>query len=402
MSEPLLPPIAMLAELTHRCPLQCPYCSNPTELTKANRELDTQTWLDLFQQAADLGVLQIHLSGGEPTLRRDLETMVANLSRRGVYTNLITAGVGIAEGRIEALAQAGLDHVQVSFQGARAATTEHIGNHRGSHEKKLETARRVRAAGLPLTINAPVHRHNIEEVPEFIELALSLDAERLEIANVQYSGWALVNRNALMPDHAAVERQTDIVQAARERLTGILNIDFVTPDYFAIYPKPCMGGWARDALVVAPDGTVLPCHAASTIPSLRFERFGTLSLAEIWVSSPAFNAFRGTDWMKDPCRSCERREIDWGGCRCQAMAIAGDPATVDPACVKSPIHARMGRLVDDARAAAVREDNDTTGKPFIYRRIAPAMQEISSAEQTRKASAECEGLRSGACGSRSE
>jgi pyrroloquinoline quinone biosynthesis protein E len=185
MSEPLLPPIGMLAELTHRCPLQCPYCSNPTELLKANRELDTQAWIDLFNQAADLGVLQVHLSGGEPTLRRDLEQFVAALSARGVYTNLITAGVGIAEGRIRALAEAGLDHVQLSIQGARPETTERIGHYRGGHEKKLDTARRVREAGLPLTINAPIHRHNIEQVPEFIELALSLGAERLEIANVQ-------------------------------------------------------------------------------------------------------------------------------------------------------------------------------------------------------------------------
>ena len=226
----------------------------------------------------------------------------AGLSARGVYTNLITAGVGIAEGRIEAFAEAGLDHLQLSFQGARPATTDRIGNHRGSHEKKLETARRARAAGLPLTINAPIHRHNIEEVPEFIELALSLGAERLEIANVQYSGWALVNRDALMPDRAAVERQADIVEAASERLAGIMNIDFVPPDYFATYPKPCMGGWARDAFMVAPDGTVLPCHAAQTIPSLRFERFGPRTLAEIWADSPAFNAFRGTDWMQEPCR----------------------------------------------------------------------------------------------------
>ena len=218
-------------------------------------------------------MLQVHLSGGEPTLRRDLEQLMAGLSARGVYTNLITAGVGIAEGRIEAFAEAGLDHLQLSFQGARPATTDRIGNHRGSHEKKLETARRARAAGLPLTINAPIHRHNIEEVPEFIELALSLGAERLEIANVQYAGWALANRDALMPDRAAVDRQAEIVEAARERLTGIMNIDFVTPDYFAIYPKPCMGGWARDAFMVAPDGTVLPCHAAQTIPSLQFRAF---------------------------------------------------------------------------------------------------------------------------------
>jgi pyrroloquinoline quinone biosynthesis protein E len=363
----------MLAEITHRCPLQCPYCSNPVELLKANRELDTNTWLDLFDQAADLGVLQVHLSGGEPTLRRDLEQLIAGLAARGVYTNLITAGVGIAEGRIEAFAEAGLDHLQLSFQGARAETTDRIGNHRGSHEKKLETARRARAAGLPLTINAPIHRHNIEEVPEFIELALSLRAERLEIANVQYAGWALTNRDALMPDRETVDRQAEIVEAARERLTGIMNIDFVTPDYFATYPKPCMGGWARDAFMVAPDGAVLPCHAARTIPSLTFERFGDRTLAEIWNDSPAFNAFRGTDWMQEPCRSCERREIDWGGCRCQAMAIAGDAAATDPACVKSPIHARMAALIDEARRAAEGAPADV---PFVFRRIGTVVEPV--------------------------
>lgn len=361
MTQAILPPIGMLAELTHRCPLQCAYCSNPVELLKANREMATEAWLALFDQAADLGVLQIHLSGGEPTLRPDLEVLVQRLASRGVYTNLITAGVGIAEGRMEALAQAGLDHVQVSFQGAFAPTTEKIGNHRGAHEKKMETARQVRAAGLPLTINAPIHRHNIEEVPAFIDLALALDAERLEIANVQYAGWALLNRNALMPERASVERQVETVRKAQEDLYGILAIDFVTPDYFAMYPKPCMGGWARDAFVVAPDGSVLPCHAAGTIPDLGFDRFGDKSLAEIWHQSKAFNAFRGTDWMSEPCRSCERQEIDWGGCRCQAMAIAGSAAETDPACAKSPLHARMAALIDEAMAADREE--------FRYRRI---------------------------------
>ncbi len=367
-----LPPIGMLAELTHRCPLQCPYCSNPTELLKANRELDTESWIALFGQAADLGVLQVHLSGGEPTLRRDLEQLIAALAARGVYTNLITAGVGIADGRMERLAEAGLDHVQLSFQGARPETTAMIGNHRGGHEKKRQTARQARAAGLPLTLNAPIHRHNIDQVPEFIDLALELGAERLEIANVQYSGWALLNREALMPDRAAVERQVSIVAAAQERLQGVLNIDFVTPDYFAIYPKPCMGGWARDAFMVAPDGTVLPCHAAATIRSLTFERFGERSLAEIWQDSPAFEAFRGTAWMQEPCRSCERREIDWGGCRCQAMAIAGDAAATDPACVKSPLHQRMGMLIDAALAAgaAERGAGHRPEDSFVYRRIA--------------------------------
>lgn len=361
MSETVLPPIGMLAELTHRCPLQCAYCSNPLELLKANREMATQGWLSLFDQAADLGVLQIHLSGGEPTLRPDLETLVRRLSDRGVYTNLITAGVGIREGRIGDLAQAGLDHVQISFQGALATTTEKIGNYRDAHFKKIETAKKVRAAGLPLTINAPIHRHNIDEIPAFIELALELDAERLEIANVQYAGWALLNRNSLMPDRASVERQVNVVREAQERLHGILAIDFVTPDYFAIYPKPCMGGWARDAFMVAPDGAVLPCHAAGTIPGLVFQHFGEKSLADIWHASPAFNAFRGTDWMAEPCRTCDRKEIDWGGCRCQAMAIAGDAAATDPACIKSPLHARMAGLIEEATISG--QD------AFHYRRI---------------------------------
>lgn len=375
MIEPLLPPIGMLAELTHRCPLQCPYCSNPTELLKANRELDTETWLALFDEAADLGVLQVHLSGGEPTMRRDLEQLIAGLSRRGVYTNLITAGVGIAEGRIEAFAEAGLDHLQLSFQGARATTTALVGNHQGSHERKLMTARQARAAGLPLTINAPIHRHNIEELPDFIELALTLGAERLEIANVQYAGWALINRDALMPDRASVEHQAEIVEEARERLVGVMNIDFVPPDYFATYPKPCMGGWARDAFMVAPDGTVLPCHAAQTITSLRFEQFGSHTLAQIWTDSSAFNAFRGTDWMEEPCRSCERRDLDWGGCRCQAMAIAGDAAATDPACSKSPLHARMAAFANSGRPA-IGQPPGTEG--FVYRRIGATPQTAGS------------------------
>lgn len=361
--EPVLPPIGMLAELTHRCPLQCAYCSNPVELLKANREMDTDGWISLFEQAADLGVLQVHLSGGEPTLRTDLAELVRCLAGRGVYTNLITAGVGIAEGRIEALADAGLDHIQLSFQGAFSATTEKIGNSSGAHEKKIDTARRVRAMGLPLTINAPIHRHNMSEVPDFIELALDLGAERLEIANVQYAGWALLNRDALMPERVAVERQVQIVEEAQERLRGIMMIDFVTPDYFAIYPKPCMGGWARDAFMVAPDGTVLPCHAAATIKTLQFERFGDRTLSQIWHDSAAFRAFRGTDWMQEPCRSCERKEIDWGGCRCQAMAIAGDAAATDPACIKSPLHDHMAALIDKATGS---KSSDGT---FAYRRI---------------------------------
>lgn len=355
------PPIGILAELTHRCPLQCAYCSNPLELLKADRELGTQAWLSIFEQAADLGVLQVHISGGEPTLRTDLAQLVGALSLRGVYTNLITAGVGVRDGAISALAESGLDHVQLSFQGARSETTDLIGNHRGAHEKKLATARQVRDAGLPLTINAPIHRKNIAEVEQFIDLALELDAERLEIANVQYYGWALLNRRALMPARDDVMRAVDIVERAQAALRGVLAIDFVAPDYYARFPKPCMGGWARDAFMITPDGTAMPCHAAASIPHLTFDNAANVPLAEIWSSSSAFNAYRGLEWMKEPCRSCNRREIDFGGCRCQAMMLAGDASATDPACSLSPLHDQMEEL-----AAA---DSENGSPSMTYRRI---------------------------------
>lgn len=354
-------PVGILAELTHRCPLQCPYCSNPRELLKANRELDTATWKRAFEEAADLGVLQVHLSGGEPTLRRDLPELIETLSARGVYTNLITAGVtadGTALGR---LADAGLNHIQVSIQGADAKTTELIGNHKGGFEKKLATARTTRALELPLTVNAPIHRHNIDQVEQFIELALDLDADRLEIANVQYYGWAYLNRSSLMPSRDAVDRQVETVEAAREKLRGILNIDFVAPDYYADYPKPCMGGWGADALVITPEGKVLPCHAAETITSLTFDLISEKALGDIWVNSSAFNAYRGTGWMSETCRSCPRKDQDFGGCRCQAFALTGNAAATDPACILSPDHAAIGELADLHAGRTQTE--------FVYRRI---------------------------------
>lgn len=359
------PPIGILAELTHRCPLQCPYCSNPLELLKGNRELDTASWQSIFAQAADLGVLQVHLSGGEPTLRRDLPALVASLAARGIYTNLITAGIGVKPDLMRQLADGGLEHVQLSFQGARAETTDLIGNHKGAHDKKLATARAIRDAGLPLTINAPIHRRNISEVDLFIELALELGAERLEVANVQYYGWALLNRSALMPERDEVLRVADLVARAQDDLRGVLAIDFVAPDYYAKYPKPCMGGWARDAFMITPSGAVLPCHAAASIPELSFANAADTPLADIWDNSPAFNAFRGTDWMQEPCRSCVRKEIDFGGCRCQAMMLAGDARAVDPACSLSPLHGQI-----EALAALEAHSN---AREFLYRRIGAAV-----------------------------
>ena len=361
MSEPE-PPLAILLELTHRCPLRCPYCSNPVELERRGQELDTATWRRVIEEAAALGVLQVHFSGGEPTVRDDLEALTQHAARLGLYTNLITAGVLLDEARVGRLVEAGLDHVQLSIQGVDAAEADRIAGFAGGHARKLEAARWIRAAGLPLTLNAPVHRQNLERLEDIIALAVEMGAERLEVAHVQYYGWGLKNRAALMPTRAQLERATELVEAARVRLKGVLVIDYVVPDYYAQWPKACMGGWARQFLNVTPSGKVLPCHAAETIPELAFESVTARSLAEIWRHSPAFNRFRGTSWMPEPCRSCERREIDWGGCRCQALAITGDAAKTDPACGLSPQH--------DALVALAEAESAREAPAFDYRRMA--------------------------------
>jgi pyrroloquinoline quinone biosynthesis protein E len=339
-------PIAMLAELTHRCPLACPYCSNPVELTRKERELDTATWLDVFAQAAELGVLHLHLSGGEPLARRDLEALVAGARAVGLYTNLITSGVGLTEARLAALDAAGLDHVQLSLQGTDPAMADRIGGYRGGFARKMEAAAWIAAAGLPLTLNFVMHRQNMHQLAEAIALAERLGARRLEVATVQFHGWALMNRAALMPSRDQARQAGEVVRAARERLRGRLVIDYVPADYHARYPKPCMGGWGSTGINVNPEGRVLPCHAAETIPGLVFETVRDRPLAAIWADGPAFEAFRGTAWMQEPCRSCERRGVDFGGCRCQAMALAGDPRAIDPTCVKSPLHAEIAALAE--------------------------------------------------------
>ncbi len=337
-------PLAILAELTHRCPLQCPYCSNPLALEASSAELTTDQWKAVIKQAADLGVLQIHFSGGEPTVRRDLEELVAASAAEGLYTNLITAGVLLSRDRLAALAKAGLDHVQLSFQDSEAAGCDRIGGYKGGFDKKIDCARRVKETGLPLTLNMVVHRQNLEHLEDLLALAERLGAQRVEIAHVQYYGWAYLNRAALMPTRAQLESATAVVEAARERLKGIMVIDYVVPDYYARRPKSCMGGWGRQFLNVSPAGKVLPCHAAESITSLTFDRVTERSLRDIWENSAAFKAYRGTDWMPEPCRSCERREIDWGGCRCQAFALTGAAGNVDPACALSPAHEAMQAL----------------------------------------------------------
>ena len=335
------PPLALLAEVTHRCPLQCPYCSNPVALDRAAEELGTDDWCRVIAEAAELGVMQIHFSGGEPLARKDLETMVEQAAKCGLYSNLITSAVLLTEERMGRLRDLGLDHVQISFQDSEAASGDRIGGYRGGHAKKLQAAGLVRAAGLPLTLNLVVHRQNLDNLEAMLAMAEALDAHRIEIAHVQYYGWAYENRAALLPSRAQLDQATATVEAARERLKGRVVIDYVVPDYYARRPKACMGGWGRRFLNVSPSGKVLPCHAAETITDLAFESVTERGLAEIWESSPAFERFRGTEWMPEPCRSCDRREMDWGGCRCQAFAITGDAAQTDPACGLSPHHDLM-------------------------------------------------------------
>lgn len=352
-------PLAVLAELTHRCPLQCPYCSNPVELHRASDELDTAAWCDVIGQVAGLGALQIHFSGGEPTVRKDLETLVACARDCGLYCNLITAGVLLSRERLAALSDAGLDHVQLSIQDSDAEGCDRIGGYRGGFARKLECAAAVRALGLPLTVNAVVHRQNLHHLSELVALAETLGAQRLEIAHVQYYGWAYRNRAALMPTRPELDAALAVVEAARERLKGVLVIDHVVPDYYAHRPKACMGGWGQRFLNIAPNGTVLPCHAAESITGLRFERVGERSLRDIWETSEAFRRYRGTDWMPEPCRSCDRREIDWGGCRCQAFALTGRADRTDPACALSPEH--------DAMLAIAERESRSAAPPVVYR-----------------------------------
>jgi PqqA peptide cyclase len=360
MNDALAPPLAILAELTHRCPLQCAYCSNPLELAAARDELSTAVWQRVIDEAAALGALQIHFSGGEPAARRDLEQLVRHAAAAGLYSNLITSGVSLNRQRLAGLVEAGLDHIQLSFQDSEAETAERIGNYRGAQARKLEFAGWVHESGLPLTVNAVVHRQNLDHLEDLLELALTLGAGRIEIAHVQYYGWALLNRRELMPTRAQLETANRIVAEARRRLAGRLVIDYVPPDYYAQRPKACMGGWGRMFMNISPTGKVLPCHAAETITSLHFDNVTEHSLADIWESSEAFQRFRGTDWMPEPCQSCERREIDWGGCRCQALALTGRADNTDPACALSPEHSLITQLaLDDAAAEA------TT---FVYRR----------------------------------
>lgn len=357
-------PLGLLAELTHRCPLSCPYCSNPTRYGPVAEELSGDEWRRVFEEAGELGVLHVLLSGGEPLLRADLADLVMSARRAGLYTNLITSGLGLTPRRAEGLREAGLDSVQISLQADEQGTADRIAG-MPAHAAKLRAARLVRELGLPLTINVVIHRHNIDRVESIIQLAESLGAHRLELANVQFYGWAFRNRDGLLPTVAQIDRAESIAAEAGTRLKGRMTILYVRPDYFGDRPKACMSGWSRRYLTVDPVGDVLPCPTAREIPGLRFDNVRHRSLDRIWAESDAFNRFRGTGWMPEPCQSCDRREVDFGGCRCQAALLTGDASATDPACSLSPHRDLLERAVrsagPDAQPLVYREGPGRTG-----------------------------------------
>ena len=344
-------PYALLAEITYRCPLHCPYCSNPAQ-TQNDQELTTNEWTRVIREAAALGILQIGFSGGEPVARRDLPDLVRAAREANLYTNLITSGIGLDDDRVGALHDAGLDSIQLSFQSDNTDLADEIAG-ACAHQRKLDAAAKIRAAGIPLSLNFVIHRRNIDRLPQMVELAESLQAQRVELANVQFYGWAFLNRAALLPTREQVVRAREIATAAKARLAGRMDIFYVLPDYYEARPKPCLNGWGQRYLTVNPVGDVLPCPTASSaIPNLRFENVRAHELDWIWRESESFNRFRGTEWMPEPCQSCPQREIDFGGCRCQAALLTGDAANTDPVCELSPNRGGVDAVLQDLNSSS--------------------------------------------------
>jgi PqqA peptide cyclase len=344
-------PLALIAELTHRCPLHCVYCSNPIELAAVSSELGTQEWIDIFQQSGALGMLHAHFTGGEPLARPDLPELIAGARAAGLYTNLITSGIGLNEARLQTLVDAGLDHIQLSLQDSREDPANWIAGAK-AHAHKIELSRFVRRYKVAFTVNLVIHRQNIDHLEEMISFIEQLAPERMEIAHTQYYGWALRNRAALLPTRAQLDSAVEVVAAAEKRLEGKIRIDSVVPDYYARFPKACMGGWGRRLMLINPSGKVLPCHAAEVIPGMMFENIRERSLEDIWQRSSSFQKFRGEEWMPEPCRSCERRGEDFGGCRCQALLLTGNENATDPACSLAPAHHIVEAALVEANSGA--------------------------------------------------
>jgi pyrroloquinoline quinone biosynthesis protein E len=348
-------PLALIAEVTHRCPLHCVYCSNPMQLAAAKAELSTEEWTSVLRQAGKLGMLHAHFTGGEPLARSDLTELISAARAAGLYTNLITSGIGLNEQRLQALVDAGLDHIQISFQDSREEAANWIAGAK-AHAHKIELSRAIREQvgrkKLAFTVNLVVHRQNLDHLEEMIAFIERLNPERVEIAHAQYYGWALANRAALLPTRAQLAKAVAIVAEAEKRFAGRIRIDSVVPDYYAKYPKACMGGWGRRLMLINPAGKVLPCHAAEVLPSLSFDNAREKTLEWIWRESSSFRRFRGEDWMPEPCRSCDRRGEDFGGCRCQAFLLAGDAEVTDPACSLAPLHSIVESAVREVNSNA--------------------------------------------------
>jgi pyrroloquinoline quinone biosynthesis protein E len=356
-------PLALIAEVTHRCPLHCVYCSNPMQLAGTQSELSTAEWTSVFQQAGKLGMLHAHFTGGEPLARNDLTELIAAARTAGLYTNLITSGIGLNEQRLKSLVDAGLDHIQISFQDSREGAANWIAGAK-AHAHKIELSGEIRKHKIAFTVNLVVHRQNLDHLEEMIAFIEQLNPERMEIAHTQYYGWALANRAALMPTRAQLEKAVAIITDAEKRLAGRIRIDSVVPDYYATYPKACMGGWGRRLMLINPSGKVLPCHAAEVLPGLSFENVREKTLAWIWQESSSFQRFRGEDWMPEPCRSCDRRTEDFGGCRCQAFLLTGDAMVTDPACSLAPVHSIVESAVREANSN-VEIEQPVTATSFV-------------------------------------
>ncbi|MBU0922051.1 pyrroloquinoline quinone biosynthesis protein PqqE [Stutzerimonas kunmingensis] len=344
------PPLWLLAELTYRCPLQCPYCSNPLDFARSHEELSTAEWIEVFRQAREMGAAQLGFSGGEPLVRQDLAELIEAARGLGYYTNLITSGIGLTEEKIASFAEAGLDHIQISFQAADEEVNNLLAGSKKAFAHKLEMARAVKKHGYPMVLNFVTHRHNIDNIDQIIRLCIELEADFVELATCQFYGWAELNRAGLLPSKEQLVRAERITNEWRDKLAAQnhpCKLIFVTPDYYEERPKACMNGWGNLFLDITPDGTALPCHSARQLP-VEFPNVREHSIEHIWRHSFGFNKFRGYDWMPEPCRSCDEKERDFGGCRCQAFMLTGDAANADPVCSKSAHHGKILAARDQA------------------------------------------------------
>jgi pyrroloquinoline quinone biosynthesis protein E len=359
-------PLWLLAELTYRCPLQCPYCSNPVEMAKYKNELTTEDWFRVMQQARKMGATQLGFSGGEPLVRKDLEDLIKEARRLGFYTNLITSGVGMDEARIVDFKEAGLDHIQISFQASNEELNNYLGKSK-SFQHKYEMARLVKKYEYPMVLNIVLHRKNVDQIRDILDMTVDLNADYVELASTQYYGWSRINIDQLLPTREQLKNAELVAQEYQEKMKDKMKVIYVIPDYFENRPKKCMNGWGNIFLTIAPDGSALPCHAAGQLPGLEFPNVTDHDLKWIWDESPDFNKFRGTSWMKEPCKSCDEKHKDLGGCRCQAYMLTGDATNADPVCDKSEFHEKLHSDVD--RIGKLSGDKKFEAKPLVFRNM---------------------------------